>query len=157
MASSSTPVICFRRLASCCSIRLTGDIVLDYAGMADALVNLASQSCGREHLRTYWYDGERDLVPTAQQLEIANLPRMKLRLGRLTGHGQKGVDSRIVRDLITLSIERPSPMSISLEDTRISEKGSLKLKKGAFGSSWSESSPLMRGISLRPWPWRLMR
>ena len=31
---------------------------------------------------------------------------MKLRLGRLTGGGQKGVDSRIVRDLITLSLER---------------------------------------------------
>lgn len=81
-------------------------IVLDAQGMASALVDLASQNCGREHLRTYWYDGARDLVPTAQQLEIANLPRMKLRLGRLTSHGQKGVDSRIVRDLITLSIER---------------------------------------------------
>jgi len=81
-------------------------IALDAQGLVSALVGLAAGDCGREHLRTYWYDGARDLVPTAQQLEIANLSKVKLRLGRLTGAGQKGVDSRIVRDLITLSIER---------------------------------------------------
>jgi len=81
-------------------------VVLESAGLAGAIADLASRDCNREHLRTYWYDGAREFVPTVQQLEIANLPGVKLRLGRLTSHGQKGVDSRIVRDLITLSIER---------------------------------------------------
>ena len=68
-----------------------------------------SKGTGRErlgsvHLRTYWYDGARDAIPTAQHLVVANLPGVKLRLGRLTLHGQKGVDSRIVRDLIILRL-----------------------------------------------------
>jgi uncharacterized LabA/DUF88 family protein len=46
------------------------------------------------------------LKPTAQHLDIAYLPGVKLRLGRLTKGKQKGVDSRIVRDLIILSEER---------------------------------------------------
>jgi len=79
---------------------------VDTAGLVRALVDLGSGDSGKEHLRTYWYDGARDLVPTSQQLEIAKVPRVKLRLGRLTGQGQKGVDSRIVRDLIMLAIER---------------------------------------------------
>lgn len=62
--------------------------------------------CRLEHLRTYWYDGARDANPTPQHVEVANLPGVKLRLGRLTGGGQKGVDSRIVRDLIMLSTHR---------------------------------------------------
>ena len=78
----------------------------DYPLIADTLMQLATEDCGKEHLRTYWYDGARDLVPTPQQLAIAALPGVKLRLGRLTGEGQKGVDSRIVRDLIMLSVER---------------------------------------------------
>ncbi|MEX2212419.1 MAG: NYN domain-containing protein [Gaiellaceae bacterium] len=45
-------------------------------------------------------------MPTPQHIEIANLPGVKLRLGRLTAGGQKGVDSRIVRDLIMLATHR---------------------------------------------------
>jgi hypothetical protein len=37
---------------------------------------------------------------------VARLTGVKLRLGRLTAHGQKGVDSLIVRDLITLAHQR---------------------------------------------------
>jgi hypothetical protein len=79
---------------------------LEYKELVTAVAGLAAGDCARERLRTYWYDGARDMVPTPQQVEIAGLPGVKLRLGRLTRHGQKGVDSRIVRDLITLSIER---------------------------------------------------
>lgn len=76
---------------------------MDFDSMLGALQRFGAESCRLEHLRTYWYDGARDAVPTPQQVEIANLPGVKLRLGRLTAGGQKGVDSRIVRDLITLS------------------------------------------------------
>lgn len=79
------------------------NLVLNSDSMLGALVRLGADNCRLEHLRTYWYDGARDAVPTPQQVEIGNLPGVKLRLGRLTSYGQKGVDSRIVRDLITLS------------------------------------------------------
>jgi hypothetical protein len=81
-------------------------LVLNAQSMVGALQRFGSESCGLEHLRTYWYDGARDATPTPQQFEIGNLPGVKLRLGRLTGGGQKGVDSRIVRDLIILSTHR---------------------------------------------------
>lgn len=81
-------------------------LALDYAGMVEALRELAGSHCPGEHLRTYWYDGARDLRPTAQHVEIANLPGVKLRLGRIVRGEQKGVDSRIVRDLIILASER---------------------------------------------------
>ena len=79
-------------------------IILNADSMLGALVRLGADNCRQEHLRTYWYDGARDAVATPQQTEVGNLPGVKLRLGRLTPHGQKGVDSRIVRDLITLSM-----------------------------------------------------
>jgi hypothetical protein len=81
-------------------------IILNADGIVGALTRKAAADCRHEHLRTYWYDGARDLVPTPEQVEVGNLPGVKLRLGRLTPHGQKGVDSRIVRDLIILSTER---------------------------------------------------
>jgi uncharacterized LabA/DUF88 family protein len=81
-------------------------LILNADAMVGALTRKAAGDCRQEHLRTYWYDGARDLVPTPEQVEVGNLPGVKLRLGRLTPHGQKGVDSRIVRDLIILSSER---------------------------------------------------
>jgi NYN domain len=82
------------------------NLVMNGDAIVGALVRKAATDCRQEHLRTYWYDGARDLVPTPEQVEVGNLPGVKLRLGRLTPHGQKGVDSRIVRDLIILSTER---------------------------------------------------
>ena len=81
-------------------------LVLSFESATSALAELGRTSSGSQHLRTYWYDGARDAVPTAQHLVVANLPGVKLRLGRLTPHGQKGVDSRIVRDLIILATQR---------------------------------------------------
>ncbi|HET7648156.1 MAG TPA: NYN domain-containing protein [Gaiellaceae bacterium] len=81
-------------------------LALNATSLHEALVQFAGTDCGLEHLRTYWYDGARDARPTAEQIAIANLNGVKLRLGRLTQSGQKGVDSRIVRDLIILSVER---------------------------------------------------
>lgn len=81
-------------------------MVMDFAGITTALQELGAGECHKEHLRTYWYDGARELQPTPEHLEVARLPAVKLRLGRLTRQGQKGVDSRIVRDLIILSNER---------------------------------------------------
>jgi hypothetical protein len=57
-------------------------------------------------LRIYWYDAATQGVPTLEHLRVAELPDVKLRLGRLAGGKQKGVDSMIVRDLMVLARQR---------------------------------------------------
>lgn len=57
-------------------------------------------------LRTYWYDGAERGSPHPIHEEIGRLPRIKLRIGRLEGGQQKGVDSLIVRDLVILAERR---------------------------------------------------
>lgn len=60
-----------------------------------------------ELLRTYWYDGARQGIATSDQIDVARLSFVKLRLGRINSLGQqKGVDTLIVRDLMILSQER---------------------------------------------------
>jgi hypothetical protein len=82
----------------------------DYEKAAIALEDFAVAHAGIPVLRSYWYDGAPDYVPTQDHLLIAGLPRVKLRLGRLViqkkSPQQKGVDSLIVHDLITLAHER---------------------------------------------------
>lgn len=63
-------------------------------------------SGGLDSLRTYWYDGAANAVPTAQHEEIGGLSYVKVRLGRLIQGEQKGVDALIYRDLMTLARER---------------------------------------------------
>ena len=71
--------------------------------------------------RTYWYDGAKLGVPT-EQLAVASLSFVKLRLGRINSAGvQKGVDTLMVRDLMVLSQERSIHRAIVLsgdEDIR---------------------------------------
>jgi hypothetical protein len=56
------------------------------------------------YLRTYWYDGARNGLPTADHRRIGSLPFVKVRLGRLNQRGQqKGVDGLIYRDLTNLA------------------------------------------------------
>ncbi|HVQ58093.1 MAG TPA: NYN domain-containing protein [Solirubrobacterales bacterium] len=80
----------------------------DYAGLATKLEgwvdahNRGQLSC----LRTYWYDGAANAVPTADHEQIGGLPYVKVRLGRLIRGEQKGVDALIYRDLMTLARER---------------------------------------------------
>ena len=59
-----------------------------------------------ELLRTYWYDGSPNRLPTGTQLEVARQSDVKLRLGRTSRQGQKGVDGLIIHDLITHAYRR---------------------------------------------------
>lgn len=96
-------------------------LLLSPRSVTAGLAARARAECGLEHLRTYWYDGAPDARPTAEHLDIAHLPGVKLRLGRLVRGRQKGVDSRIVRDLIILSGERAISVAFLLggdEDLR---------------------------------------
>jgi len=78
----------------------------DYAGLIGSLIELVQQHANLPLLRVYWYDAAYNAVPTPEQLDISALPFVKLRLGRLVAGRQKGVDSLIVRDMMTLSRER---------------------------------------------------
>lgn len=82
-------------------------VLLDAGRTNEFLVDVAERTCRLPVLRTYWYDGARDRVPTAEHQVIADLPNVKLRLGRLNNRNQqKGVDALIYHDLMTLARER---------------------------------------------------
>lgn len=76
-----------------------GPLIVALRGRTEEISNI-------EYLRTYWYDGASEGIPTAAQNAVANLRGVKLRLGRMDMQGrQKGVDSLIVRDLMRLADE----------------------------------------------------
>jgi hypothetical protein len=75
----------------------------DYGQLVGSLVQDTSADSGMPLLRTYWYDASMSGQPEHDQLTVADLPGVRLRLGRLVRGEQKGVDSRLVRDLIVLA------------------------------------------------------
>ena len=93
-----------------CGVTRRSQVRCDYGAVAASLENLATAKTGLPVLRQYWYDGAPENVPTQDHHRIGALPRVMLRLGRLVerrqGVEQKGVDSLIVHDLITLAHER---------------------------------------------------
>lgn len=90
---------------------LTGDrsrhrVRCDYRGfVADLIAGEASRT-SLPLLRVYWYDASITGQPEYDQEAIAECEGVRLRLGRVVHGQQKGVDSRIVRDLIVLSRDR---------------------------------------------------
>lgn len=78
----------------------------DYSGMLAEMANMVEDDADLPVLRTYWYDAAPDAVPTFEQLRIADLAGVKLRLGRLSRGAQKGVDALLYRDMTTLARER---------------------------------------------------
>ncbi len=58
-----------------------------------------------DFLRIYWYDAAPRGVAQAEHDRIADHPGVKVRLGRLTRQGQKGVDSLVLRDMMRLASE----------------------------------------------------
>ena len=97
-------------------------VSIDHQGAIDSLTNLAEEATGLPLLRIYWYDGT-STGPTPQHNTIADLPNTKVRLGFVNSVGeQKGVDSLIVTDMITLARNRAMASCILLsgdEDIRV--------------------------------------
>lgn len=58
-----------------------------------------------DFLRVYWYDAAPRGMPLPEHDGIAAHAGVKVRLGRLTRQGQKGVDSLVLRDMMRLSAE----------------------------------------------------
>ncbi len=90
----------------CLGASSRSEVRLDFPAATKGLAELGRRHSGLRHLRTYWYDAAINAQPTPAHYAVGFLPGVKLRLGRLTSAGQKGVDSRIVRDLIVLSRDR---------------------------------------------------
>lgn len=79
------------------------EMFLDSMAVVAFLRELAERISGAELLRIYWYDGTSG-NPTPQQMNISYCDNVKLRLGFVNLVGQqKGVDSLIVTDMITLA------------------------------------------------------
>jgi NYN domain len=77
----------------------------DYAGLVKLLTGLSRDRTGLPVLRCYWYEtveGRRN----AEHETLANLPGLKLRLGRIRPGRREGVETEMHRDLATLARNR---------------------------------------------------
>lgn len=63
--------------------RKRAEIACDYSGLTQSLLGFVARHAQLPVLRIYWYDAARGGVPAKDHLEIAELPNVKLRLGRL--------------------------------------------------------------------------
>ncbi len=80
------------------------ELQLNVPTVIGALTRCAEETAGLPLLRVYWYDGARPGQPSPEQTSLAIQDNVKLRLGVLGFDGkQKGVDSLVVTDMITLA------------------------------------------------------
>lgn len=101
-------------LLASAATRVTGTslrrgVQVDHAKLVRGLIEQAESDSGMPLLRVNWYDsgGRPGGMPDMQQEDIGLLPRVKLRLGRLSHSGeQKGVDLRMGLDLATYGRNR---------------------------------------------------
>jgi hypothetical protein len=75
----------------------------DYAGLLKLLAGLARDRTGLPVLRCYWYEATVDSRRTAEHDTLADIPGLKLRLGKVRPGRREGVETEIRRDLTTLA------------------------------------------------------
>jgi hypothetical protein len=99
-----------------------GELIPDLDKLLAAFEEFACGTSKLPMLRIYWYDGT-STGPTSQHAELAFKPNVKVRLGFVNNVGQqKGVDSLIVTDMITLARNRVMSDAVLLsgdEDVRV--------------------------------------
>ncbi|HEX9357998.1 MAG TPA: NYN domain-containing protein, partial [Streptosporangiaceae bacterium] len=74
----------------------------DYAGLLSFMGSIARERTGRPLLRCYWYEATVEGRRTSEHDSLADLPGLKLRLGRTRPGRREGVEGEIRRDLTTL-------------------------------------------------------
>lgn len=92
---------------------LRGGVVISYPDLIAGIFAQAERESGLPVLRVHWYDSGAKAggAPDSTQEMIGELPRVKLRLGRLSPRGeQKGVDLRIGLDLASHGRNRVSDL-----------------------------------------------
>lgn len=101
---------------------LRGQVAIDHEAVVAALKAFSEDISKLSLLRIYWYDGTSQ-GPTSQHIALAEQTNVKVRLGFVNSFGQqKGVDSLIVTDMITLARNRAMAECILLsgdEDLRV--------------------------------------
>ncbi len=75
----------------------------DYAGLLSFMGSIARERTGRPLLRCYWYEAAVEGRRTSEHDSLADLPGLKLRLGRTRPGRREGVEGEIRRDLTTLA------------------------------------------------------
>ena len=75
----------------------------NYAGLLQFLGTVACDRTGLPLLRCYWYEATVEGRRSAEHDALADLPGVKLRLGRMRPGRREGVESEIHRDLTTLA------------------------------------------------------
>ena len=99
-----------------------GEIILDHNAVTTKLKEFAEAASDLPLLRIYWYDGTSE-GPTSQHITLAGQVDVKVRLGYVNSRGQqKGIDSLIVTDMITLARNRAMAECVLLsgdEDLRV--------------------------------------
>ncbi|OLT28084.1 hypothetical protein BJF79_42020 [Actinomadura sp. CNU-125] len=75
----------------------------DFSGLLQLLNNLSNERTGLPLLRCYWYEATVEGRRGLEHDSIADLPGLKLRLGRIRPGRREGVDTEIHRDLMTLA------------------------------------------------------
>ena len=106
-----------------CGTKLArGRIDRDHDALAAKLKSFAEAASTLPLLKIYRYDGTSQ-GPTSQHITLAGMADIKVRLGFVNSQGQqKGVDSLIVTDMITLARNRAMAECILLsgdEDLRV--------------------------------------
>src|SRR6266702_7203837 len=75
----------------------------NYAGLLQFLGSVAQERTGLPLLRCYWYEAAVEGRRSAEHDALADLPGVKLRLGRMRPGRREGMESEIHRDLTTLA------------------------------------------------------
>ena len=78
-------------------------VTWDYPGLVKFLSGLSRDRSGLPVLRCYWYEGVAEGRRTAEHDALADLPGLKLRLGRMRPGRRDGVETEMHRDLTTLA------------------------------------------------------
>ena len=90
----------------------------NYAGVLEVLRNVARDHTGLPLLRCYWYEATVEGRRSSEHEILADLPGVKLRLGKMKPGRREGVESEIHRDLTTLARNRAisDALVVSAED-----------------------------------------
>jgi NYN domain len=83
-----------------------GSVSWDYAGLVKLLTGLSRDRTGLPVLRCYWYEATVEGRRTPEHETLADLPGLKLRLGRIRPGRREGVETEMHRDLATLARNR---------------------------------------------------
>jgi NYN domain len=75
----------------------------DYAGLVKLLTGVSRDRTGLPVLRCYWYEATVEGRRSSEHNALADLPGVKLRMGRMRPGRREGVEAEMHRDLTTLA------------------------------------------------------